>query len=91
MLNALHRWCLTLLLALADHGLSLEIQNLEWNPGIVPMKIGTAVIRNHQWTFYKAIELDTIRIQLENNLHEYTRLKDIINKQCELRRLFLGT
>jgi hypothetical protein len=54
------------------------------------MKIGAAVVKIDKWTIFKTVDLGSIRIQVENNLREYSRLKGIIYNHSELRRELVG-
>lgn len=54
------------------------------------MRIETAVVKNSEWRIFKTLNLDSIRIQLDNNTLEYFRIKNIIKKYSDTRRELLG-
>lgn len=47
-------------------------------------------MRNSHWNIIKIIELESLVIQIESNIREYDRIKDIIKLHSEQRRELLG-
>lgn len=62
---------------LATPTVSLHLQNLKENPGILPLKKGQAYIQIDNWTILKTIRLDNV----------YTDLNLVITKFSEFQKL----
>lgn len=54
------------------------------------MKIGTALIKNNHWSIIKIIDLNSLVVQLENNIEEYSKLKLISSSNSETYRELMG-
>ncbi|XP_028159428.1 uncharacterized protein LOC114352149 [Ostrinia furnacalis] len=77
-------------LALAKQTHGLKIQKLDPNPGIAPIRIGTAMKKIDHWSIFKTLDLDLIEKQVDNNIGEYYRIKSSAFKETEIRRELFG-
>lgn len=56
------------------------------NPGIAPIRMGEAVMKNDHWSIVKTLDLELIKEQLDNNIEEYNNLKGLVFKNSDTRR-----
>ncbi|KAL4720406.1 hypothetical protein ACJJTC_017456 [Scirpophaga incertulas] len=83
--KAKQSWLVFLALMKQNH--SLELRNMNTNPGIVPLKVGVAAMRNNSWTILKILDLDFIVDQFNNNIEKYDTIRKIISNDNELESL----
>lgn len=58
------------------HSQGLQLQQIEGNPGLLPVKEGQALISHDKWTVVKILNLELIYNQLEFNIKNYLDLKE---------------
>ena len=63
---------------LATRSQALQLQQINQNPGLLPVNEGQAVISHDSWTIIKILNLDLIYEQLESNVNKYKSLKEEI-------------
>ncbi|KAL0860680.1 hypothetical protein ABMA27_010024 [Loxostege sticticalis] len=68
----------------------LNVQRLDPNPGIAPIRIGTATREIDHWSIVKTLDLELIENQVERNIEEYNRIKTLAFKETETRRELMG-
>ncbi|XP_061729121.1 uncharacterized protein LOC133534042 [Cydia pomonella] len=84
MLNVLHRLRITIL-TLIGSTYSLELQSLKTNPGIAPIKLGTAVMRINSWTIFKTLDLELLINEVDVNFQQYSKLNITISSNIEYK------
>ncbi|XP_063891526.1 uncharacterized protein LOC135117073 [Helicoverpa armigera] len=72
-------WCGILLMTVTMLSLALHLQNLEGNPGVLPVKQGHAYFQTDQWTIVKIISLDQIYTDLNYISTNYQALCNLID------------
>lgn len=60
------------------HSQALQLQVIERNPGLLPVKEGQAIISHDQWTLIKILDLKSIHDQLITNIDNYVNLKRLV-------------
>nr|XP_049702875.1 uncharacterized protein LOC126055956 [Helicoverpa armigera] len=71
--------CGILLMTVTMLSLALHLQNLEGNPGVLPVKQGHAYFQTDQWTIVKIISLDQIYTDLNYISTNYQALCNLID------------
>lgn len=57
-----------------------ELQRIERNPGILPVKEGSAMISNDKWIIIKTLDLSLVYEEIEFNINRYANLnKHVLN------------
>lgn len=69
--NDFHRWTLIRLLTLTGPIWTLQLQRLEGNPGLLPIKEGKAFVQNDKWIILKTLDLEELALDLQSNLDSY--------------------
>ncbi|XP_049867824.1 uncharacterized protein LOC126368021 [Pectinophora gossypiella] len=73
-------WCLVALTAaLMIPSQALHLQKIENNPGLLPVKLGTAVKQDDKWVIIKVLDLSGIRDDINFNIHKYREFDKLID------------
>ncbi|XP_047522866.1 uncharacterized protein LOC125061448 [Pieris napi] len=60
---------------------ALQLQKVEKNPGVLPLREGTAMITYDKWIVIKTLDIKLIKEELEFNMHRYIELNRIVELQ----------
>lgn len=55
---------------------ALQLQRIDKNPGLLPIKEGQAVVSHDTWTVIKILDLKSLYEELESNINNYISLKN---------------
>ncbi|CAG9094406.1 unnamed protein product, partial [Plutella xylostella] len=58
---------------------ALQLVKIEKNPGILPVKLGTAFLQQDKWSIVKTIALDGISRDISFNLQKYSEFSKMLN------------
>ncbi|XP_048484465.1 uncharacterized protein LOC125490154 [Plutella xylostella] len=85
------RWCcLVAMMALMSPSLGLQLQKIENNPGILPVRQGTAVIQQDNWLIFKVLDLNGLLMELEYNNRKYSNFSKLVSVDKPYFNEFLG-
>ena len=69
---------------------ALQLQSLEGNPGILPIKEGTAFKQQDKWLIFKKLDLGNLLNDFNFNLNKYNEFSNLINVSQPYSYEFLG-
>lgn len=78
------------MMALMSPSLGLQLQKIENNPGILPVRQGTAVIQQDNWLIFKVLDLNGLLMELEYNNRKYSNFSKLVSVDKPYFNEFLG-
>ncbi|XP_063824256.1 uncharacterized protein LOC135073933 [Ostrinia nubilalis] len=80
--------CLILMMILTIRARALQLDKIEKNPGLLPVKEGQALISEENWTVIKTLNLTNIQRDLDHNVDKYREFKAHISNTVKIGNAF---
>lgn len=58
---------------------ALQLQKVDKNPGVLPVREGTALVSYDKWTVIKTLNIKSISDELELNIQRYSQLNNLVS------------